>query len=182
MHTTAGPALALLVVALIVRRQLRTRPVRATAPLIGTAVLGVLGVVALTFGVASATAHHPLTAPTVALVVLTLALAVPLGVVRARTVRVWRGPDGGALRKGTALTTALWLGSAAVHAAMAQWIDHTATGGLLGLSTLHLYLAVTYTVQALLVRRRAARLTAEPAEPAGTATGTATGMAAGAAA
>ncbi|MFI0784641.1 hypothetical protein ACH4Q6_03455 [Streptomyces lydicus] len=182
MHTTAGPALALLVVALIVRRQLRTRPVRAAAPLIGTAVLGVLGVVALTFGVASATEHHPLTAPTVALVVLTLALAVPLGVVRARTVRVWRGPDGGALRKGTALTTALWLVSAAVHAAMAQWIDHTATGGLLGLSTLHLYLAVTYTVQALLVRRRAARLTAEPAEPAGSATGTATDPATGAAA
>ncbi|MFI0213099.1 hypothetical protein [Streptomyces lydicus] len=50
-----------------------------------------------------------------------------------------------------------------MHAAMAQWIDHTATAGLLGLSTLHLYLAVTYTVQALLVRRRAARLTGEPA-------------------
>ncbi|MFI0151616.1 hypothetical protein [Streptomyces lydicus] len=94
MHTTAGPALALLVVALIVRRQLRTRPVRATAPLIGTAVLGVLGVTALAFGVASATKNHP-------------------------------------------------------------------------------------TVQGLLVRRRAARLTGEPA---GTAPGTAPGTAAGAAA
>ncbi|MFI9355867.1 hypothetical protein ACWGQL_03115 [Streptomyces lydicus] len=174
MHTTtAGPAIALLVVALIIRRQLRTRPVRARASLIGPAVLGVLGVVALTFGVASATKDHPLTALPVALVVLTLALAVPLGVVRARTVRVWRGPDGGVLRKGTALTTALWLVSAAVHAAMAQWIDHTAPAGLLGLSTLHLYLAVTYTVQALLVRRRAARLTGEPA---GAADGTAAGV------
>lgn len=158
MSGLPGPVVGTLIVALIIRRQLRTRPVRGTAPVIAQAVLGVLGAAALALGVASATKDRPLTAPTVVLVAVTLALAVPLGIVRARTVRVWRGPEGRALRRGTALTTALWVVSAAVHFGMEEWIDHTTAAGLLGLSTLYLYLALTYAVQGHLVRRQAARV------------------------
>ncbi|GAB7031391.1 hypothetical protein AB0G35_08245 [Streptomyces sp. NPDC021749] len=160
LNHNVGLLIGLLVVAVIIRRQLRTRPVRPRASLIGPAVLGVLGVAALSLGVASVVEEHPLTPATAALVVATLALGVPLGLVRATTVRVWHDPERGALRKGTLITTALWLVSAALHAGMAQWIDHTAAAGLLGFSTLYLYLCVTYGVQGHAVRRRAARLPA----------------------
>ncbi|MFF4285259.1 hypothetical protein ACFY0R_08045 [Streptomyces sp. NPDC001633] len=161
-HTAPNHSVSLLIglviVALIIRRQLRTRPVRPRASLIGPAVLGVLGVAALAFGVASVVKEHPLTPPVIALVVATLVIGVPLGLVRATTVRVWHDPERGVLRQGTLITTALWLVSAAVHAGMAEWIDHTAAAGLLGFSTLYLYLCVTYGVQGHMVRRRAAAL------------------------
>lgn len=59
-NTTSGPALiAVAVVGLVVRQQLRTRPVRRTGSLIAPAVLGVLGAAGLAFGIASVDEHHP---------------------------------------------------------------------------------------------------------------------------
>ncbi|MGW7575981.1 hypothetical protein [Streptomyces sp. NPDC054765] len=43
---------------------------------------------------------------------------------------------------------------------MEKWIDRTTTAGLLGFSTLDLYLAVTYGVQGHVVRRQAAGIAA----------------------
>ncbi|MFF7726599.1 hypothetical protein [Streptomyces sp. NPDC008001] len=150
--------ITLVVAALVIRRQLRTRPVRARSTVVLLGFLGVLGAAAAAFGVASVVKEHPLGAATVAVVAVSLAVAAGFGVLRARTVKVWRAPGGEAMRQGTPATTALWLVSVAVHIGFDKWIDHTTGTGLLGPSTLWLYVTVTLVVQWLLVRRRAAAL------------------------
>ncbi|MFE7120569.1 hypothetical protein ACFU99_34585 [Streptomyces sp. NPDC057654] len=151
-----GIVIGLVIVALVIRGQLRTRPVHAKGPVIVLGVLGVLGIAACAFGVASVVKYHPLGAATIALTAASLAIAAGFGAARARTVRVWRAPEGQALRQGTVATMVLWLVSVAVHIGMDRWIDHTTGVGLLGFSTLYLCLAVTLAVQNLFVRRRAA--------------------------
>ncbi|MEU8976573.1 hypothetical protein AB0D11_46830 [Streptomyces monashensis] len=150
--------LAVVVVGLVVRGQLRTRPVRRTGSLIAPVVLGVLGVAGIAFGIASVVKQHPLTTLPLALLVASLAVAASFGVARARTVQVWRGPQSEVLRKGTAATTGLWLASVGVHIGLALWIDHAAGAGLLGTASLYAYLAIGLGTQNLLVRRRAAAL------------------------
>ncbi|MFF4533515.1 hypothetical protein ACFY1P_30095 [Streptomyces sp. NPDC001407] len=158
--TNSGTVLvaAALVVGLVVRQQLRTRPVRRYGSLITPAVFGVLGISGIAFGVASVVKDRPLTALPVALLVASLAVAAGLGAARSRTVRVWRGPQGEVLRKGTAATTGLWLASAGVHFGLGLWIDHAAGTGVLGVASLYAYLAIGVGTQNLLVRGRAAAL------------------------
>ncbi|QSY51385.1 MULTISPECIES: hypothetical protein [Streptomyces] len=158
-HGGAALAITVVVVGLVIRRQLRIRPVRRVGSLIAPAVLGVLGVAATAFGVASVVKDRPLTAMPVVLLVASLAVAAGFGVARARTVRVWRDPQGGeVLRKGTAATTGLWVAAGAVHLGLGLWIDHAAGAGILGPASLYAYLAVGLGAQNLLVRRRAAAL------------------------
>ncbi|MEU5421584.1 hypothetical protein [Streptomyces sp. NPDC020667] len=158
--TNSGTVLvaAALVVGLVVRQQLRTRPVRRYGSLITPAVFGVLGISGIAFGVASVVKDRPLTALPVALLAASLAVAAGLGAARSRTVRVWRGPQGEVLRKGTAATTGLWLASAGVHFGLGLWIDHAAGTGVLGVASLYAYLAIGVGTQNLLVRGRAAAL------------------------
>ncbi|MFF8789814.1 hypothetical protein [Streptomyces sp. NPDC015125] len=161
MRSTNGGAalgIAVLVVGLAVRQQLRTRRVRRFGSLLTPAVFAVLGVSGIAFGVASVAEHHPLTAFPVALLVVSLVVAAGFGAARARTVRVWRGPRGEVLRKGTAATTGLWLISAGVHFGLGLWIDHAAGAGVLGVVSLYAYLAIGLGTQNLLVRGRAAAL------------------------
>ncbi|MDH6129473.1 hypothetical protein [Kitasatospora sp. GP82] len=159
MQSTNGAlVMAVLVVGLVVRQQLRTRPVRRIGSLITPAVLGVLGVSGIAFGVASVAKDRPLTAMPAVLLVASLVVAAGFGVARARTVRVWRGPQGKVLRKGTAATTGLWLASVGVHLALGLWIDHAAGAGVLGTVSLYAYLAIGLGTQNLLVRGRAAAL------------------------
>ncbi|MER5549229.1 hypothetical protein ABT072_44175 [Streptomyces sp. NPDC002589] len=159
-NTNGGAALviAVVVVGLVVRQQLRTRPVRRNGSLIAPAVLGVLGTAGIAFGIASVVKYHPLTTLPVVLLVASLAVAASFGVARARTVQIWRGPQSEVLRKGTAATTGLWLASIGVHIGLALWIDHAAGAGLLGTASLYAYLAIGLGTQNLLVRRRAAAL------------------------
>ncbi|MET9416342.1 hypothetical protein ABZY03_19580 [Streptomyces klenkii] len=152
----ASIVIGIAIVALVIRRQLRTRPVHGKDGPVLLGILGVLGVLALVFGVASVVKEHPLGGFTIALVAASFVVAAGFGVARARTVTVWRAPEGQLLRKGAPATTVLWLVSVAVHIGLDAWIDHTTGTGLLGASTLYLYLAVTLAVQDLLVRRRAA--------------------------
>ncbi len=154
----SGPALviAAVVVGLVVRQQLRTRPVRRIGSLVVPAVLGLLGALGIVFGVASVVKDHALTALPVALLVASLAVAAGFGLVRARTVQVWRGPHGEVLRKGTAATTGLWLASVGAHLGLGLWIDHAAGTGILGTASLYAYLAFGLGTQNLLVRGRAA--------------------------
>ncbi|MFD8997792.1 hypothetical protein [Streptomyces abikoensis] len=149
---------AMAVVGLVIVRQLRTRPVRRVGSLIAPVVFGVLGVAGIAFGVASVVKDHPLTALPVALLVVSLAVAAVLGAIRSRTVRVWRGPEGVVLRKGTAATTGLWLASVGAHLGLGLWIDHAAGAGLLGTASLYAYLAIGLGTQNLLIRGRAATL------------------------
>ncbi|MFJ6915170.1 MULTISPECIES: hypothetical protein [unclassified Streptomyces] len=159
-NTESGPALvlAVAVVVLVVRQQLRTRPVRRTGSLVTPAVLGVLAAAGIAFGIASVGPAHPLTTLPVVLLAASLAVATAFGVARARTVRVWRGPRSEVLRKGTAATTGLWFASVGVHIVLALWMDRTAGAGLLGTASLYAYLAFGLGTQNLLVRRRAAAL------------------------
>ncbi|MEV5379899.1 MULTISPECIES: hypothetical protein [Streptomyces] len=152
----ASIVIGIVIVALVIRRQLRTRPVHGKGGVVLLGILGLLGVLALVFGVASVVKEHPLGGATIALVAVCFLVAAGFGVVRARTVKVWRAPEGQLLRKGAPATTALWIVSIAVHVGLDKWIDHTTRTGLLGASTVYLYLAVTLAVQDFLVRRRAA--------------------------
>ncbi|MEV4926481.1 hypothetical protein [Streptomyces roseoverticillatus] len=152
----ASIVIGIVIVALVIRRQLRTRPVHGKGGVALLGFLGLMGVLAFTFGVASVVKEHPLGGLTIALLAVCFLVAAGFGVVRARTVEVWRAPGGELLRKGTPVTTALWLVSLAVHIGLDKWIDHSTGTGLLGASTVYLYLAVTLTVQDVLVRRRAA--------------------------
>ncbi|MFI9718411.1 hypothetical protein ACIHFE_01970 [Streptomyces sp. NPDC052396] len=157
MNDSTRIALALAIVALIIRRQLRTRPVRETASLIGLGVLAVLGAFAVAFGVMSVTKYHPVPATAWLLITLSLAIGIAFGLARARTVRVWRDTaTGTVLRKGSAWTVGLWLVSLAVHFGMDAWIDQVTKAGFLGVSTIYAYVAVTLGAQFWSVRRRAA--------------------------
>lgn len=70
MQSTIGAlVMAMLVVGLVVRQQLRTRPVRRIGSLITPAVLGVLGVSGIAFGIASVVKDRPLAAFPVVLLV-----------------------------------------------------------------------------------------------------------------
>jgi hypothetical protein len=151
---------AVVVVGLVVRLQLSTRRVRRVGSLIAPAVFGVLGVAGIAFGIASVVKSHPLAALPVVLLAASLVVAAGFGMARARTVRVWHGPDGDVLRKGTAATTGLWLASAAAHFGLGLWIDHAAGTGVLGTVSLYAYLAIGLGTQNLLVRGRAARAVA----------------------
>ncbi|MFI1370283.1 hypothetical protein [Streptomyces griseochromogenes] len=158
VNDEAAFVVLVVVVGLVIRQQLRTRPVRRIGSLIAPGVLGVLGVAGIALGVLSVVKDHSLTALPVILLVVSLAVAAGFGAVRARTVRVWRAPEGVVLRKGTAATTGLWLVSVSVHLGLGLWIDHAAGAGVLGAVSLYAYLAIGLGTQNLLVRSRAAAL------------------------
>ncbi|MFE0379420.1 hypothetical protein ACFW1M_28475 [Streptomyces inhibens] len=161
MQSTSGEAplvLVVVVVGLVVRQQLRTRPVRRIGSLIAPALLGVLGVAGIAFGVFSVARDHPLTALPIVLLAVSLAVAAGFGAARARTVRVWRAPHGVVLRKGTVATAGMWLASVCVHIGLGLWIDHAAGAGVLGTVSLYAYVAIGLGTQNLLVRGQAAAL------------------------
>ncbi|WP_331721415.1 hypothetical protein [Streptomyces sp. NBC_00212] len=153
---SSGIALGLVIVALVVHRQERARTVRENCHPALPGLLAALGILALSFGVASVVKHHPLDAATVSLVMASLVVGAGFGVARARTVSVWREPGGPALCKDTARTTTLWFASVAAQFSIGAWIDKTTGAGALGFSALYLYLAVSLGTQSLLVRRRTA--------------------------
>ncbi|WP_328377774.1 hypothetical protein OHB13_17885 [Streptomyces sp. NBC_00440] len=162
MQSTNGgtaPVIAVVVVGLVIFRQLRTRRMTRYGSLIAPAVLGVLGVAGIAFGIATVIEdHHPLTVLPVVLLAVSLAVAAGLGMVRSRTVRLWHDPTGQVLRKGTPATTGLWLTSVAAHIGLGLWIDHAAGAGVLGVASLYAYLAIGLGTQNLLLRGRAAAL------------------------
>ncbi|GAA1818945.1 hypothetical protein [Actinomadura chokoriensis] len=133
--------------ALVLYRQLRTRPVDErrmyTVPL-------VLAVVALAQGGLIDRGHPALSA---ALLAGEAVAAVGLGVLRAVTVRLWREDDGTLWRRGTGWTLAAWLVSVAVRAGFAgagyAAGIRPAAGGVL------LFLTAMLLAQSLVVVRRA---------------------------
>jgi hypothetical protein len=155
MESMTAYSLAALVVAFVVVRQLRARPVRPVGSLITPALFAVLGAAGIAFGVASVVKFHPLTATPIVLLGASLAAAAVLGAARARTVSVWRAPEGGVLRQGTLITSGLWFLSFAVHLGFGLWIDRADGVGILGAASLYAYVAIGLTTQNLLLRRRA---------------------------
>jgi hypothetical protein len=85
------------IVALLVTRQVQTRPVNERSAVHLVLVLVVIGVVEIV----SATKGHAIGAATIAWLLGELLLGAALGAVRALTVKVWRVEDGAPWRKGT---------------------------------------------------------------------------------
>ena len=139
------------VAALLVVRQLRAQPLNANFRL--PLVLGVIGLIEL---VEYLSKHHPSGIAYGALAG-SLVVAAVLGALRAATVHLWV-QDGQPWRKGNWLTGILWILSLAAHFGIDFLIDpHNPNGGLAG-STILIYLAVTYTVQRVIMQARAQRL------------------------
>jgi len=149
--TVVSIVVGVAVAALLVVRQLRAQPVSTNLRL--PLILGIIGLIELT----NYLQKHHLGSTVIVALVGSLVLATVLGAARAATVRLWI-QDGQPWRKGTWLTGALWVLSLAAHFGFDYLIDpHSPDGGVAGTSIL-LYLAVTYTVQRLLVQARAQRL------------------------
>ena len=152
--------LGLLVVAVIIIRQLTVRPVREDSRMVLVLVLGAYGLVAI----GRTLRGHHISVAAMAVLVASLVGAAALGGMRALTVRVWRDQSGQLVRRGTAITAALWIVSIAVHLGADVWLAKLSNIGGLGASTIAMYLAVTWGIQGTVLRSRALRLGARDAQ------------------
>jgi hypothetical protein len=155
--------IGLAVLALILYRQMQARPLRAGMRL--PLILAIIGVVELT----QFLQHQRHGTAVIAALVGSLVLAAVFGAVRALTVRLWM-QGGQAWRQGTWLTTVLWLVSLGVHLGYDYLVDGKGSQAGVGTASLTLYFAVTYTVQRLVLQRRAQRITAAGQQDARTPT------------
>jgi hypothetical protein len=141
------------VAALLVVRQLRAQPLNARFRL--PLILGVIGLIELV----EYLGKHHVSGVAIGALAGSLVVAAAFGAIRAATVHLWL-QDGQPWRKGNWLTGILWVVSLAAHFGIDYLIDpHNPNGGLAG-STILIYLAVTYTVQRLIMQARAQRLPA----------------------
>lgn len=144
------------VLALVVYRQLAVRRVRENYRLV--VILAVIGIIQLSRYFSSAGAHF---GGKIAIALVgSLVLAAVTGVLRALTVRLWRGDDGQLLRRGTWLTAVLWVVAVAAHIGLDLAVAGGAAGkqGSVGNASIVLYLAVTFGVQQVVLLSRAQRL------------------------
>jgi len=144
------------VLALLIYRQLRTRPVNASGLRLA-AIIGVIGLIeAYQF-----IQQHPAGAVTYAALLGSLVLAGVFGVLRAATVRIWL-QDGQPWSRGSWVTAALWIVAVAAHLGYDALVAGHGTANV-GDATIVLYLAVSLGVQRLVVHQRAQRLAVGPA-------------------
>ncbi|HEU5024800.1 MAG TPA: hypothetical protein VFV01_07740 [Spirillospora sp.] len=150
MNTADNVLIALAVLALVLYRQLRARPVGERRLYTLPAVLAVIGIAQ---GGLLDDAHAALS---VALLAAEAVAAIAFGVLRAVTVRLWREKDGALWRRGTGWTLAAWLVS------ILSRVGFLAAGHALGLklgsSVFLVFLALTLIVQNLLVAWRGRRI------------------------
>lgn len=141
----------LAIVALLMVRQLRAQPVSANYRL--PFILGIIGLVEL---IEYFQKGRPGSIAIVGLVG-SLVLAAIFGGFRAFTTRLWF-QNGVPWRQGTWITAVLWLVTIAAHFAFDELVDRHNHNGNLASSSILLYLAVTYTIQRLILRARAERM------------------------
>jgi hypothetical protein len=152
--SVANIVIGVLVLAVILRRQLRVRPVREDARVGILIVLAALGISSM-----SRTVHgHSVSSGVIAVLAASLVVAAVLGGVRGLSVQVWRDAGGQTLRRGTAITAGLWIVSIVLHIVADVWVDDLSDIAGLGTSTILVYLAITWAVQGYVVRARAGRL------------------------
>ena len=150
-QTTPNLVIGVAVLALLIYRQLRARPVRGNQRLV--LVLVVIGLIE------AVQYMQKLHSVSVAIVALagSLVLAAVFGAARAATVRLWL-QDGQPWAQGNLLTAALWVLALAAHLGYDYLVgQHKDIGGI-GTATVILYLAVSLGVQRLIVTLRAQRL------------------------
>lgn len=159
----------LIVLALILRSQVESRPLEANYPrLLILAVIGVAETGVFLFGSHQLLSfvqghHHHLTlivpngTAMMAAAVGSLILAVLTGALRTPSVRLWR-QGGQVWRKGTALTVVLWLVSLGLHFGYDAVVARGKGDGGFGAATLILYIAASLTTQHITLTARAWRL------------------------
>jgi len=150
--TVTNLVVGILVLGLIVYRQLVPRPVQDNLRL--SLILAVIGVIELFSFLKN---HH--FDGTIALgLVGSLVLAAVFGAARAAVTRVWI-QDGQPWRKGGWLAAVLWVVSLGAHLGYDALVyKNSALGGV----TILLYLAVSFTVQRVILLARAQRLPVGP--------------------
>lgn len=145
------------VLALLIIRNLRARPVRE----VNQRLFLILGVIGLVETYQYLTQHHA-GATALAALLGSLVLAAVFGVIRALTVRVWIN-GGQPWSQGNILTAALWVVALGAHLGYDALLNgHKDLSGL-GEATVMLYLVVSLVVQRVIVNMRAGRLAPAPA-------------------
>ncbi len=145
------------ILALLVYRQLRARPLRANQRLL--LILLVIGVIE-TYGYFEG-GKRSASAAAVALVG-SLVLAVVFGAVRAFTVRIW-AQDGQPWVQGNLLTAVLWVLALAAHLGFDYLVGQHKDIGDIGNATVVLYLVASLGVQRGVMIYRAQRMSLAPA-------------------
>ena len=151
--TIVSIVLGVVIAALLVVRQMRSQPVNGNMRL--PLIIGIIGLIEVTSYLQKV--HGRVGGTAIAALIGSFILAAGLGAARAATVHLWV-QDGQAWRKGNWLTGTLWVVSLAAHFGLDYLIDpHSPDGGIAGASLL-LYLAVTFTVQRVIMQARARRI------------------------
>jgi hypothetical protein len=151
--TALNIVIAIAVLALIIYRQVRPRPLRSSLRL--PLILAVAGLAEMTSYLKTQHSHAALTAQLAG----SLVLAAAFGIARARTVRLFFR-QGQWWTQGSWLTAVLWVVSLAAHLGYDALLGHGASTGQAGNATILLYAAVTYAAQWLVAQARAARIPA----------------------
>jgi hypothetical protein len=143
--TVLDIAIGLVVVAVLLWNQLRTRRVSGGRLILIPLVLVVLGVLQTREGLTR-------TSLGVLLLVLGLVLALILGAARGYAMKIWVGADGQFLRRGGTLLIALWLVSVAVKVGID--LGGAAAGARIAGSAILIELGVTLGAQNIIVAGR----------------------------
>lgn len=158
-QTAVQLVIGVVILALLVYRQLRARPLRANPRLL--LILLIVGVVE-TWDYFQG-GKHSASAAAVALIG-SLVLAAVFGAVRAFTVRIWQ-QDGQPWVQGNVLTAALWVLALAAHLGFDYLVGQHKDVGDVGNATVVLYLVASLGVQRVVMTYRAQRM--DPAAVAG---------------
>ncbi|HEY3683886.1 MAG TPA: hypothetical protein VGL93_12635 [Streptosporangiaceae bacterium] len=143
---------SLVVIAIVIRNQLRTIPVTPVRTYLMPLIFCLYGIGLVIFqdhGRFIDPAHAVVSA---ALLVVELAVAVALGYGRAVTVIVWRDAKGALMRRGTGWTAAAWIGSILVRLGFAGGAYLMGIHSAIGL--VMVFLAVTLLAQNMFIVRR----------------------------
>jgi NAD/NADP transhydrogenase beta subunit len=152
--------IAVLVVALVCFRQLRTSPIREERGLFLYVIVFALGILqTVTF-----LQKHSVSATALALVLASLVIGLGLGALRGRLVHLWRS-DGQLFRRGNGWTIGLWVIGLGIHLSielLGAGLDKSAEG--FASSTILLYIALALGAQRFVMLSRAKTITVHPDE------------------
>ena len=128
------------VAAYVVYQQFSAQPIVERRLLVLPLIMAALGVSALV-------QQPPATIGAIAVLLVSAAGAVALGLWRGASVRVWTDASGVAWRKGTALTLALWLASFALRFGISYGGHALGLTGAVNFGELPLFLGITFAAQ-----------------------------------
>lgn len=143
-----------LVLTLIILRILRPRPLGRKALTPANIVLAVLAIMAIVPGLSELQPFGSQALATLALSVMTLALAIGAAWFRGSTVRVWR-EGSQIMRQGSTVTVIAWILWVVVHFLLDLWISHVSPSEQLATGVMYAGLAVSLAAQGMNIHNRA---------------------------